>query len=102
MTPDENLERQERIDEENDLKTAVADGEAIKALIGTPAGELLLKRIHERYHLVVLGAVKDSDKYRLAAQSLEELAAYLGDTLKIANVAREHLTKMMSGSEEDY
>lgn len=99
---EEELEREERRSEESDLKKAISEGDSIKELIGTPAGKLLLDRLHERYYLVVLGAVKESENFRLAAQSLEEIAAYLGDTMKISDVAREHLTKLMSGTEEDY
>ncbi len=99
---EEQLEKIERDDEKRDLKQAIADGEAIKGLLGSPAGELLVKQLRDRYELIVLGAVKESEKFRLAAESCQEMAAYLGDTLRIADVAREHLTRLMEGGEEDY
>lgn len=99
---DESQEFDDRREEERALKDQVALGESMKQLMETGGGKSLIEQLHQRYALVVLGAVKESETYRLAATNLEEIAAHLGVTLKIADVARENLDRLMSGGEEDY
>jgi hypothetical protein len=76
------------------LKSRVADGVAMASLATSPAGEMFLSVLRDRYSDLVRGAVRESESYRLACKSIEEIFALMGRTISVGEEAKLELERI--------
>ncbi len=90
----QNDESNDRLETTENLKTRVAEGVAMASLAGSPAGTMFLDVLKERYSDLVRGAVRESETYRLACKSIEEIFALMGQTISVGEEAKRELERI--------
>ena len=76
------------------LKSRVANGADMANLANSPAGKMFLGVLSDRYSDIVRGAVRESESYRLACKSIEEIFSLMGRAISVGEEAKRELERI--------
>ncbi len=83
------------------LRGHLAEADQMLGFQNSEVGQRFFALLKQRYSDMVVAAVKENDKYRLATQTIESLFTLVGDTLNVGKEAERELDRLAAGEAEE-
>ena len=88
-------------DQKNVSRGHIGEADAMVGFQNSNVGEKFFAILRRDYSDMVAAAVRESDKYRIACQSIEHLFALVGDTMNVGKEAQKELERLSRGDVDE-